>query len=94
MFSLTRSNLLRQLPDLNEIIRRFMANCERYQFNRNIFLATAITTCQRYSFGEPMQVGSYELPAPVTKEKLDLMFKIARVCSLPRLFLVKPQSTK
>jgi hypothetical protein len=24
MFSLTRSNLLRQLPDLNEIIRRFL----------------------------------------------------------------------
>ena len=42
MFSLTRSNLLRQLPDLNEIIRRLTVNCDRYSFNRNIFLATAI----------------------------------------------------
>ncbi|MBW2490170.1 MAG: hypothetical protein JRE65_03360 [Deltaproteobacteria bacterium] len=42
MFSLTRSNLLRQLPDLNEIIRRLTVNRDRYPFNRNIFLATAI----------------------------------------------------
>jgi hypothetical protein len=43
MFSLTRSNLLRQLPDLNKINRRLTVNCDRYSFNRNIFLATAIT---------------------------------------------------
>jgi hypothetical protein len=42
MFSLTRSNLLTQLPDLNEIIRRLTVNCDRYLFNRNMFLATAI----------------------------------------------------
>jgi len=42
MFSLTRSNLLKQLPDLNEIIRRLTVNRDRYSFNRNIFLATAI----------------------------------------------------
>jgi hypothetical protein len=35
--------LLRQLPDLNEIIRRLTVNRDRYSFNRNIFLATAIT---------------------------------------------------
>jgi len=34
--------LLRQLPDLNEIIRRLTVNRDRYSFNRNIFLATAI----------------------------------------------------
>ncbi|MBW2491002.1 MAG: hypothetical protein JRE65_07640 [Deltaproteobacteria bacterium] len=42
MFSLTRSNLLRQLPDPNEIIRRITSNRDGYSFNRNIFLATAI----------------------------------------------------
>ncbi|MBW2491671.1 MAG: hypothetical protein JRE65_11045 [Deltaproteobacteria bacterium] len=41
MFSLTRSNLLTQLPDLNEINRRPSANRNGYSFNRNIFLATA-----------------------------------------------------
>jgi biotin synthase-like enzyme len=35
--------LLRQLPDLNEIIRRLTVNRDRYSFNRNIFLATAIS---------------------------------------------------
>jgi len=29
MFSLTRSNLLRQLPDLNEIIRRLTKNVNK-----------------------------------------------------------------
>ena len=29
MFSLTRSNLLRQLPDLNEIIRRLTKNMNK-----------------------------------------------------------------
>jgi len=43
MFSLTRSNLLRQLPGLNENIRRLTANCYRKQFNRNIFMKIAIT---------------------------------------------------
>ncbi len=42
MFFLTRSHLLRQLPDLNEIIRRLTVNRDRYSFKRNIFLATAI----------------------------------------------------
>jgi hypothetical protein len=42
MLSLMRSNLLRQLPDLNEIIRGLTVNRDRYSFNRNIFLATAI----------------------------------------------------
>jgi hypothetical protein len=46
MFSLTRSNLLRQLPDLNKIIRRLTVNRDRYSFNRNIFLATAIALQQ------------------------------------------------
>ncbi|MBW2493103.1 MAG: hypothetical protein JRE65_18385 [Deltaproteobacteria bacterium] len=42
MFSLTRSNLLRQLPDLSEIIRRLTVNRGRYSFNRNMFLAAAL----------------------------------------------------
>jgi hypothetical protein len=42
MLSLTRSNLLRQLSDLNEIIRRLTANCYRNRFNRNIFMTFAI----------------------------------------------------
>ncbi len=42
MFALTRSNLLRQLPDLNEIIRRLTIKYERKRINRNIFMETAI----------------------------------------------------
>jgi hypothetical protein len=41
MLSFTRF-CLRVLADLNEIIRRLTVNCDRYSFNRNIFLATAI----------------------------------------------------
>ncbi len=51
MFSLTRSNLLRQLPDLNEIIQRLTVNRDRYSFNRNIFLATAINI-QNLRYGQ------------------------------------------
>ena len=42
LFALTRSNLLRQLPELNEIIRRLTANRYRKRFNRNIFMGIAI----------------------------------------------------
>jgi len=42
VFSLTRSNLLRQLPDLKEIIRRLTVNCCRKRFNRNKFMTFAI----------------------------------------------------
>jgi hypothetical protein len=47
MFSLTRSNLLRQLPDLNEIIQRLTVNRDRYSFSRHIFLATDILKCRQ-----------------------------------------------
>ena len=42
LFALTHSNLLGQLPDLNEIIRRLTANPYRKRFNRNIFMGIAI----------------------------------------------------
>jgi hypothetical protein len=43
LFVLTRSNLLRQLPDLNQIIRRLNENCYQMQFNGNILMGIAIT---------------------------------------------------
>jgi len=42
LFALTRSNSLRQLPDLNQIIRRLKENCFGKRFNWNIFVGIAI----------------------------------------------------
>ena len=42
LFALTRSNLLRQLPHGNGIILRLTEQVTLSQFNRNIFLETAL----------------------------------------------------
>ncbi len=42
MFALTRSNFLNQFPDPNEIIGSYFSYAGK-QFNRSIFMKTAIT---------------------------------------------------
>ncbi len=77
MFSLTRSNLLRQLPDLNEIIRRLLE----------------IVTVSNSIMPEADKSRQWEMPLAVRRISRNILLATAIVMTVMAIRNIKPQFT-